>query len=231
MAVHRTARARARAEITWAIKDEARRQLGEVGAHALSLRAVARALGMVSSALYRYFPSRDDLVTALLIDAYNSLGEAAEHAAATEQVPRRQWKAVCHAVHRWARARPAEYTLIYGTPIPGYRAPQDTVAPAVRVPQLLIKLLHAAWESGKIRSTDTVQQELTAELRDQLDAVAATFGTELPAPVLHRGLIAWTQLFGMVNFELNGQFVGGLDPTDAFFAHAVERMTDFVGLT
>ncbi|MDQ2876974.1 MAG: TetR/AcrR family transcriptional regulator, partial [Actinomycetota bacterium] len=74
-----TARQRARAEITGEIKDEARRQLATTGAQ-LSLRAVARELGMVSSALYRYFPSRHDLLTALIIDAYDALGEAAEQA-------------------------------------------------------------------------------------------------------------------------------------------------------
>src|ERR671922_170427 len=72
------ARARARLQVTAAIKDEARRQLAAEGAAKLSLRAVARELGMVSSALYRYFPSRDDLLTALIIDAYDAVGEAAE---------------------------------------------------------------------------------------------------------------------------------------------------------
>ncbi len=80
MSTAKGARARARIEVTAAIKDEARRQLAADGAAKLSLRAVARELGMVSSALYRYFPSRDDLLTALIIDAYDSLGDAAEAA-------------------------------------------------------------------------------------------------------------------------------------------------------
>jgi AcrR family transcriptional regulator len=80
MSTAQGARARARIEVTAAIKDEARRQLAAEGAAKLSLRAVARELGMVSSALYRYFPSRDDLLTALIIDAYDSVGEAAEAA-------------------------------------------------------------------------------------------------------------------------------------------------------
>src|ERR1041385_8262239 len=78
-----TARERARAQITLEIKEEARRQRAAEGAQQLSLRAVARALGMVSSALYRYFPSRDDLLTALIIDAYDSVGQTAEAAHAT----------------------------------------------------------------------------------------------------------------------------------------------------
>src|SRR5499427_10457373 len=92
-----TARARARAELTREIKEEARRQLAEVGGNGLSLRAVARELGMVSSALYRYFPSRDDLLTALIVDAYDALGEAAEAASARSAgaAPARRWVAVC----------------------------------------------------------------------------------------------------------------------------------------
>src|SRR5947208_2693040 len=94
------ARARARIEVTAAIKEEARRQLAAEGAAKLSLRAVARELGMASSALYRYFPSRDDLLTALIIDAYDSVGEAAEaaHTAAADAGPVQRWTTVCEAV-------------------------------------------------------------------------------------------------------------------------------------
>ena len=142
-----TARQRARAELTREIKEAARRQLAETGAPQLSLRAVARELGLVSSALYRYFPSRDDLLTALIIDAYDSLGEAAEAAAAANGTagPRSGWRAVCHAVRDWARANPHEYALIYGSPVPGYQAPRDTVAPAARVPLVLGQLVRDSW--------------------------------------------------------------------------------------
>ncbi|EHR53328.1 transcriptional regulator [Saccharomonospora marina XMU15] len=227
---HRTARERARAELTVAIKAEARRQLGEVGAQSLSLRAVARELGMVSSALYRYFSSRDELITALIVDAYNSLGEATERAASVQPSPRRRWTASCHAVRGWARANPHEYSLIYGSPIPGYRAPQDTIAPAGRVPIVLVSTLRQAWQQGAVREPDS-QPQPDGELAEQLATVVSELGIEVPAPLLARGLIAWTQLFGMVGFELNGQFVGSFEPADAFFAEAVERMADFVGLT
>src|SRR5215469_13797377 len=111
-----TARERARAQLTREIKEEARRQLAQVGADALSLRAVARELGLVSSALYRYFPSKDDLLTALIIDAYDTVGEVAETAmrAAGPQPSRARWLAACHAIRAWALAHPHEYALIYG---------------------------------------------------------------------------------------------------------------------
>src|SRR3954471_6047773 len=91
-----TARERARAELTAEITDLARGQLATVGAAGLSLRAVARELGMASSAMYRYFPSRDDLLTRLIIDGYDALGAAAEEAD-SPGLPIDRWLAVCRA--------------------------------------------------------------------------------------------------------------------------------------
>src|SRR6202035_3822107 len=103
-----TARERARAELTREIKEEARRQLAATGADGLSLRGVAKTLGMVSPALYRYSPSRDDLLTALIVDAYNALGAAAEQAIAGPGPARERLIAACHAVRDWARSHPHE---------------------------------------------------------------------------------------------------------------------------
>jgi AcrR family transcriptional regulator len=228
MSATRTARERARAELTREIKDEARRQLAADGPHRLSLRSVARELGMVSSALYRYFPSRDDLLTALIVDAYNALGEAAEQVeAATDR--RSRWLATCRAVRTWARAHPHEYALIYGSPIPGYRAPQDTIAPASRVPLILIALAREAWHAGTLTpaSGGAVPRGALARQSEQL---AASLATDLPSDVLVRIAIAWTQLFGMISFELFGQFVGGYDPTDHFFEYAADQLAEYVGV-
>src|ERR1017187_1392055 len=149
MTATQTARDRARAELTREIKSEARRQLAAEGAQRLSLRAVARELGMASSALYRYFSSRDDLLTALIIDAYDAIGESAERAVAA--LPRTdirgRWRACWHAVRGWAIAHPHEYALIYGSPVPGYSAPQETIAPASRMAAVLGGLLSDAWSA------------------------------------------------------------------------------------
>src|SRR5215470_16088728 len=143
-----TARARARAELTREIKEEARRQLAEVGGNGLSLRAVARELGMVSSALYRYYPSRDDLLTALIIDAYDAVGKAAEDAVAAASGAGRKWAAACHAIREWALAHPHEYALLYGSPVPGYQAPQDTIGPALRDSVVYGRIISDAWRAG-----------------------------------------------------------------------------------
>jgi AcrR family transcriptional regulator len=222
-----TARERARAELTREIKEEARRQLAEVGANGLSLRAVARELGMVSSALYRYFPSRDDLLTALIIDAYNTIGSAAEDAiAAAGAGPRARWAAACHAIRAWALAHPHEYALIYGSPVPGYRAPEATIGPASRVPLAFASVLRdAAAGAG-------APPALSGPLADQAAALtAALSGPAIPPDMLVRAVIAWTQLFGMISFELFGQFAGSFEPADSFFEHAVAQLITFVGLS
>jgi AcrR family transcriptional regulator len=227
----RTARERARAELTREIKEEARRQLAASGAQGLSLRSVARELGMVSSALYRYFPSRDQLLTALIIDAYDALGAAAEVASSAPLATdlRGRWQATCTAVRAWALANPHEYALIYGSPVPGYQAPQATVASAIRVVRVMGAILADA--RAQIRAgARHPEQPLPPELARQVAIVSEAIAPGVDDGVLTRALIAWTQLFGMISFELFGQFVGTLEPADPFFGYAVERMADYIGL-
>ncbi|WP_405011122.1 TetR/AcrR family transcriptional regulator [Kitasatospora sp. NBC_01539] len=234
MTAIRTARERAREELTREIKTAARRHLASEGAQRLSLRAVARELGMASSALYRYYPSRDDLLTALIVDAYTDLADAVDAALAAHPGPRARWRALCTAVRTWARANPHEYALVFGTPVPGYSAPQETVAPAARLPLALIGVAHqaarAAGTTEDRAATGGAAPALTGPLGEQLARLREEFAPGLPEPVLARAAIAWTQLFGMIGFELFGHFVGSFDPADAFFAHAVEEMADLVGL-
>ncbi|EME51404.1 TetR family transcriptional regulator [Amycolatopsis decaplanina DSM 44594] len=225
MAATQTARERARAELTREIKDEARSQLAEVGALGLSLRAVARELGMVSSALYRYFSSREELLTALIVDAYNAVGEAAEAADDPKKAPLERWESIWHAVRTWAKAHPHEYALIYGSPIPGYQAPQDTVAPAGRVAFALVAVLRDA----NLR-VETEVGEMPVGLLHQLDAVTGILKVNLAPETASRLIMAWTQLFGMINFELFGQYVGSVDPADDFFAHGIRQMAEFTGI-
>ena len=144
--VLRAARERTRAEITRQILDAARRHLATEGASGLSLRAIARELGASSSAVYRYVASRDDLLTRLIVAAYDALGAAAEtaEAAVARDDLAGRWSAVCGAVRAWALANPNEYALIYGTPVPGYTAPPATIAPAARVSSVLLGILAGA---------------------------------------------------------------------------------------
>ncbi|MFE0036561.1 TetR/AcrR family transcriptional regulator [Streptomyces sp. NPDC059015] len=221
----RGARERARGEITAAIKAEARRQLAADGAARLSLRAVARELGMVSSALYRYFPSRDDLLTALIVDAYDSVGAAAEKAAGTDGDPLTRWVAVCAAVRAWALGHPHEYALIYGSPVPGYAAPQTTVAPASRVGLALVGIARDAH-----RGPGTAPPELPEEMRPEAGRMAADLAPELPPELVVSLVAAWSQLFGLISFEVFGQFHRIVEDRDAFFAQAAARIGREAGI-
>ncbi|WP_316743355.1 TetR/AcrR family transcriptional regulator [Streptomyces sp. MK7] len=227
MSTARGARARARTEITAAIKDAARRQLAAEGAAKLSLRAVARELGMVSSALYRYFPSRDDLLTALIIDAYDSLGEAAEaaHRTIADADPLARWTAVCEAVRGWALAHPHEYALIYGSPVPGYTAPETTVPSAARVGLLFVGITREAHER-----TELTAPPVPADLREEADRMRADLAPDLPCEVVAALVAAWAQLFGLVGFELFGQFHRVVEDRAPFFRHAAVRLAHGVGL-
>ncbi|MFI9803854.1 TetR/AcrR family transcriptional regulator [Streptomyces sp. NPDC052301] len=227
MSTAQGARARARREVTAAIKEAARRQLAAEGAAKLSLRAVARELGMVSSALYRYFPSRDELLTALIIDAYDSLGEAAEQArdAAADAQPIARWTAVCEAVRAWALAHPHEYALIYGSPVPGYSAPDTTVRAASRIGLVLIGIVRDAHQGAGLADL-----ALAAELRPEAERMAADFAPELPPEAAPLLVAAWAQLFGLVGFELFGQFNRVVEDRETFFRHAATRLAHGVGL-
>jgi len=229
-----TARERARAELTREIVEEARRQLAETGAPGLSLRAVARELGMVSSALYRYFPSRDHLLTALIIDAYDALGEAAEAAVAAYpgRSSRVRWLAACRAIRAWALDHPHEYALIYGSPVPGYEAPQATIGPASRVPLAFARVLADAVAAGALRTGDgpALDGELAAQAGALATVLAESGAIAVPPDALVRAVIAWAQLFGMISFELFGQFVGSFEPADAAFEYAAAQLASFVGL-
>jgi AcrR family transcriptional regulator len=226
-------RARLRAELTTEIKDEARRQLAAEGAPGLSLRSVTRSLGMASSAIYRYFPSRDDLLTALIVDAYDAIGAAAE---AADAGCRRddywgRWRASAHAVRRWSLDHPHEYALVYGSPVPGYRAPEDTVGPASRVTLVLARLIDDASRSGALPRPPT-DRDLPPVDVDTSAAVRTLVQLAFPAAsdeVAVRAVAAWTQLFGMISFELFGHFHNVVDDVDPVFERVLVEMGRLIG--
>jgi AcrR family transcriptional regulator len=227
-AAPRTARDRARAELTSEIKAVARRHLAEGGSAALSLRAVAREVGMVSSAVYRYYPSRDDLLTALIVDAYDAIGEAAEVALA--EVRRKgvvaRWVHVTAAIRRWALAHPHEYALIYGSPVPGYAAPQDTIDPATRVASVLLGIVVAGVASGEIDATDATPAPRA--LRADFAGLRALAAPGVPDAVLSRALSAWSQLFGGISLEMFGHLHQVINDYDAFFELQMRRAAEYL---
>lgn len=243
MNASRTARERVRAELVREITEIARRHLATDGAAGLSLRAVAREMGMVSSAIYRYFPSRDELLTTLIIDGYNALGAAVEQADAAS--PREdhagRWLAACRAVRAWALAHPHEYALVYGSPVPGYRAPERTIAPASRAAAVFGRIIADAHRAAARASTDAATASpAAAGAPGALVGVPEAFVPDaarlreaildgVPDHVAAAALIAWSGLFGLVSFELFGQFENVVTDRAAFFDYAAASLGRLIG--
>jgi AcrR family transcriptional regulator len=225
-------RQRARAEITSEIVRAGRDQLATDGAAALSLRAVARELGMVSSAVYRYVANRDELLTLLIIEAYDALGAAVEEAAApaSDRSPAARFVAAGRAVRTWAVANPHQYALLYGSPVPGYEAPQDTIGPASRATLALVGIVADAQRAGLLTTPGAIPTALPAALHQDFIAIRDAAGSDLPDDVIVAMIAAWTQLFGMVSFELFGQTRNVIHEHAALFDATLATAVAMIGL-
>ena len=215
--------------MTEEIKTVARRHLATDGAN-LSLRAVARDMGMASSAVYRYFASRDELLTALIIEAYDSVGEAAERAAAEagDVSDADRLVKVGLAVRDWALADPHQWALIYGSPVPGYQAPQDTVAPATRVILLIGAIVRDAYFGGRVAP----QPEISGRYAEELGAVAEQFGPGIPPRLVGTGIGAFIQLCGAISAELFGQLNNSIDDDRrGYFEFQMRGAATLIGLS
>lgn len=226
-----TPRERAREQTLAEITRIGREHLATHGAAALSLRAVARDLGVVSSAVYRYVASRDELLTLLVVDGYTELGGEVD--AAVDALPaddhRGRLHALARAVRAWAVREPARYALLFGGPVPGYHAPAErTTGPGTRVVAALVGVIEAAYRTGGIALPETpVDPGLAADL----DRIRGEMGLTVPDALLARGVMAWAALFGAVNFEVFGQYGADtfVDPA-ALFEHHLVVLDQILGL-
>ena len=230
-----TPRQRARAQTLEDITRIGRRHLATEGAAALSVRAVARDLGVVSSAIYRYVRSRDDLLTLLLVDGYDELGDAVDEAAGAVPADdfRGRFLAIGRAVRRWALREPATYALLFGSPVPGYRAPSEqTTGPGTRVITALVRLWDDAHGAGAVRVPDSTGLRISTALRADMERIRAEFSVDTPDDLVARGVLAWAALFGCVSFEVFGQY--GPDTftrVDDLFELHLQWLADTTGLT
>jgi len=179
------------------------------GAAGLSLRAVARELGVVSSAVYRYVKNRDELLTLLVVDGYNALGDAVDTALETVDSGDfdGQFRALGRAVRSWALAEPACYGLLFGSPVPGYRAPaEQTTGPGTRVIGQLVRIFQGAHQAGVLLPENGRVDAAKTALSGDFAAIRAEFSLTLDDAALTRGVLVWAALFGAVNFEVFGQY-------------------------
>lgn len=236
----------ARAETTERILAAARAEIARVGGVGLSMRSVAREVGMVSSAVYRYFPTREDLLTAMILESYGALAEALRaadsdgvavaaapavasaavtSAAASADVSARpdadRWTGLAEALRAWALRRPHEFQLVYGTPIPGYVAPPETIPAAGEVAAPFLDCLGTRWVPG-------FEQFEHADADDGLRLLAEDVGISPSAAAAV--VAAISELVGFVAHELAGHFAGLAEPADDLYACVVDRQVRELGL-
>ncbi|BCW37825.1 TetR family transcriptional regulator [Arthrobacter sp. StoSoilA2] len=229
-----TPRERARAQTIADIVRLGREHLAVHGAAGLSLRAVARDLGVVSSAVYRYVESRDELLTLLLIDGYNELGDEVD--AAVAAVPENdfagRFRALGKAVRAWALKEPASYALLFGSPVPGYQAPGErTTVPGTRVIYRLVGIFEEAHRAGALEAEVNPAVVIPPGLAEDMRNIRTELGVTVPESALARGVLAWTSVFGAVSFEVFGQY--GPDTfaaRDELFEHQLLVLQGMAGL-
>ena len=194
------------------------------GAPALSLRAVARDIAMSPAGLYRYYDGRDELLTDLLTDAYAELAATVEEAAGGTDDPMHRFRAAVNAYRRWALDDPNRFLLVFGTPVPGYAAPEGgpTVEANKRMGRALFVIAADAWAQGLLARPETSrtpgdhERELAAEIQE----LAPDFPVGL-VPVL---IGTWARWHGLVILEVTHQLHWLYPEPDTFFADEVERM-------
>ena len=202
-----------RAEVTAAILASARRQVADKGGGALSMREVARDVGMVSSAVFRYFATKEALLTAMVIESF---GRVAQRVSAPGVAG--DWRAMAHALRGWALEAPHEFQLIYGTPIPGYQAPPETIPAAASVAGPFLAVAATGAPSP-------VPEELSDDFAAMTRAVPGSTVESNAAAVAELA-----QLIGYITLELSGHMVGVVTDVDAHFDWLVGRQVRTLGL-
>ncbi|CAM5514402.1 TetR/AcrR family transcriptional regulator [Streptomyces narbonensis] len=225
-------RERLRAETTAEIKDTALRLMASGGPDAITLRAIAREMGMTANAIYGYFPTRDDLVTTLIDDVYSALADAVDAAWANAPAddPAARILAWSRAFRAWALANPEGFRLIYGDPVPGYVAPEGGPAPdaARRVCTGLTGLAAAAWPYAEplYRDSAFTWSDFDAGL---LDKVRPAF-PELPPAAVALALRVWGHLHGLATLEVYGHLRRQTASPDKLFQEELTQLVRTLGV-
>ncbi|MEV7184976.1 TetR/AcrR family transcriptional regulator [Kitasatospora sp. NPDC093102] len=225
-------RERLRTETTAEIKSTALELMGSGGPDAITLRAIAREMGMTANAIYGYFATRDDLVTALIVDVYTALADAVDTAwaASPQGDPAARIQAWAHAFRDWALANPEGFRLIYGDPVPGYRAPEGGAAPdaARRVCVGITALAATAWENSESphEGGDFSWADFDPGL---LDKVRPAF-PDLPPAGVALALRIWGHLHGLVALEIYGHLRAQTLASDKLFRTELAQLVRSLGL-
>jgi AcrR family transcriptional regulator len=208
------------------IKTAARRQMSKLGTAGLTLRGIARDLNVTAPAIYNYFPRLDDLITALIVDAFVAVAEAMEHgeASAAPAAYADQIAGVLRAYRGWALANPTDFQLIFGNPIPGYIAPTEITVPAsIRASTLFTRPIARAMLNGYVPPAPP------ASVLPYLMALLDQLGLETPIPPesIYWGTVAHSRAHGAIMLELHGHLLPVVGDGDAYFDGEIRRfLTD-----
>ena len=214
-------------DLSQQIIETAWEQIAENGAAALSLRAIARQLQITAPAIYNYYSRRDDLVTALIIDAYSTLGNAQFDALITipETNHQERLRAIGLAYRQWAISYPQRYQLIFGTPIPGYHAPEEKTMPsAARSLSALIQVLEDARQAG--RWAQIPGTEMPIFLQEQLTNWQAVF-PEAHIRSLYLALVVWSRVHGMVSLEIGNQYPSFIHHPELIYSQEIDLLVSY----
>lgn len=206
------------------IKAAARRQMAEHGTAGISLRGIARELSITAPAIYNYYPRLDDLITALIVDAFNALADAiqAAEAAVDSELCGPKVIASCLAYRAWAVAHPVDFQLIYGNPIPGYVAPAEITVPLARRPfDGLFRLFLMAYQTGEL-AIPAEYVPVPASISQHVAQWLPQAGNAFPDALLCLLMSGWARIHGLVMLELFEHIGPVVGDTKAFFRHEIE---------
>ncbi len=212
------------------VKAVARKHMAAQGTAAISLRAIARDMELSAPALYRYFPSRDDLITALIVDSFNSQGEAMR--VAVEQAgpdALAQLAAFMLAYRDWALTHTVEFELVYGNPIPDYHAPADITSPAAQNAMGVgVQAIDNAIRCGALVPTMTID-DIPPEVRPTIEAQSASYTPPVLPVALYLAMVSWGQGHGLIMLELFGHLQPTLGDPAAFYRQQVGELIKHLG--
>ena len=207
------------------IRDAARELMAEKGTAGLSVRGIERRLGMTAPALYHYYASLNDLITALIQDAFTQLAETLEASAADSALTTsaQRLTAVAHAYRHWALAHPIDFQLIYGNPIPNYSQPSDVTYPPARRSFLVVAgVLSGAMESGQIELPEAYRH-LPPAIEASLIKLTQVDGHDLPLPALYLAATFWARIHGHIMLELFNLIQPVIAEVEAFYEYEIQN--------
>ena len=220
-------RERYRTQVREQILDSAEAQIARSGPASLSLRAVARELGMAPSAIHRYFASRDEVVTALMVREFDALGDAIDVAEAAAR-PREDYSARIRAVflaqREWALSKPHSWSLLFGSPVPDYTEPHEVCDAANRFVEVVVRVIADLLAAGG--AIEAPPGAMTVPP----GALIGELGDAIPDWQIAAGVAAYAWMCGAITAELRGTFVDFISDNEAVYTSGVDHWIAALGL-